>query len=252
MEALAEELLTQGHQVRLLVPYDPDDRLTRVLHRGAPPEQRPLPDHAIPLGRTLGMPLNGAVSNLSLFPEAVSTLSRELRSGSFDVVHIHEPNAAAAGWYATEMAGPPTVATFHTYSRSWVAGTMAANVFGARRLYSKLNARIAADPRVVAVMLDQNVQASDGIFVRFFGRPACTTTVAAALAIKTGCPIVPSHCVRRADGRYLMAYGPVVDWPVSGSRDEEVAALETATPSVVIVTSPGIPSGTGCPASSRV
>lgn len=143
VEALAEELLTQGHQVRLLVPYDPDDRLTRVLHRGAPPEQRPLPDHVIPLGRTLGMPLNGAVSNLSLFPEAVSTLSRELRNGSFDVIHIHEPNAAAAGWYATEMAGPPTVATFHTYSRSWVAGTMAANVFGARRLYSKLNARIA-------------------------------------------------------------------------------------------------------------
>ena len=106
MEALAEELLTQGHQVRLLVPYDPDDRLTRVLHRGAPPEQRPLPDHVIPLGRTLGMSLNGAVSNLSLFPEAVSTLSRELRNGSFDVVHIHEPNAAAAGWYG--MVSPST------------------------------------------------------------------------------------------------------------------------------------------------
>ena len=51
--------------------------------------------------------------------------------------------------------------------------------------------------RVVAVMLDQNVQPGDGIFVRFFGRPACTTTVAAALAIKTGAPIVPAHCVRR-------------------------------------------------------
>ena len=143
VEALAEELLTQGHQVRLLAPHDPDDRLTRVLHRGARPEQRSLPDYMIPLGRTLGMPLNGAVSNLSLFPEAVSTMSRELRYGGYDVVHIHEPNAAAAGWFATEMLGAPTVATFHTYSRSWVAGTMAANFFGARRLYSKLNARIA-------------------------------------------------------------------------------------------------------------
>src|SRR4249920_3307846 len=73
--------------------------------------------------------------------------------------------------------------------------------------------------RVVAVMLDQNVQASDGIFVRFFGRPACTTTVAAALAIKTGCPLVPAHCVRRADGRYRMAYGPMVEWPRTGRRD---------------------------------
>ena len=143
VEALGEELLEQGHEVRLLAPYDPDDRLTRALHRGARPERRPLPDHVIPLGRTLGMPLNGAVSNLSLFPEAVSTLGRELRNGGFDVVHVHEPNAAAAGWHATELAKGTTVATFHTYSRTWVTGSMAANFFGARRLYSKLSARIA-------------------------------------------------------------------------------------------------------------
>jgi phosphatidylinositol alpha-mannosyltransferase len=144
VESLAEELSIQGHEVRLLAPYDPDDHLTRVLHRGARPERRPLPDHLIPLGRTLGLPLNGAVSNLSLFPEAVSTLGRELRRVPYDVVHVHEPNAAAAGWYATELAGAAaTVATFHTYSRSWMAGTLAANAFGARRLYSKLNARIA-------------------------------------------------------------------------------------------------------------
>jgi KDO2-lipid IV(A) lauroyltransferase len=87
--------------------------------------------------------------------------------------------------------------------------------------------------RLVAVMLDQNVQASDGIFVRFFGRPACTTTVAAALALKTGCPIVPAHCVRRADGRYLMAYGPVVEWPRTGRRDEDTAALTQHLTSII-------------------
>jgi Kdo2-lipid IVA lauroyltransferase/acyltransferase len=87
--------------------------------------------------------------------------------------------------------------------------------------------------RVVAVMLDQNVQASDGIFVRFFGRPACTTTVAAALAIKTGCAIVPAHCVRRADGRYRMVYGPEVEWTGSGRRDEDIAALTQRLTSVI-------------------
>jgi KDO2-lipid IV(A) lauroyltransferase len=87
--------------------------------------------------------------------------------------------------------------------------------------------------RVVAVMLDQNVQAKDGIFVRFFGRPACTTTVAAALAIKTGCPIVPAHCVRRADGRYRMVYGPLVEWTGSGRRDEDIAALTQQLTSII-------------------
>ena len=89
------------------------------------------------------------------------------------------------------------------------------------------------DGRVVAVMLDQNVQAKDGIFVRFFGRPACTTTVAAALAVKTGCPIVPAHCVRRADGRYLMAYGPRVEWTGTGRRDEDIQALTQQITSVI-------------------
>ena len=143
VEALARELQDTGHEVRLLAPYDPDDRLARVMHRGARPEPRPLPDHLISLGRTLGLPMNGAVSNLSLFPEAVSTLGRELRNGDFDVVHVHEPNAPVASWFATEAARQPVVGTFHTYSRSWLAGTVTANGFGARRLYSKLSARIA-------------------------------------------------------------------------------------------------------------
>jgi KDO2-lipid IV(A) lauroyltransferase len=87
--------------------------------------------------------------------------------------------------------------------------------------------------RVVAVMLDQNVQPGDGIFVRFFGRPACTTTVAAALAIKTGAAIVPAHCVRRADGRYRMAYGPEVEWTGSGRRDEDIKILTQQITSVI-------------------
>src|SRR5918998_6636986 len=78
VEALAHELSGLGHDVRLLAPYDPDDRLARVSHRGARPQQRPLPDHVVPLGRTMGFPMNGAVSNLAAFPETVGAVGREL------------------------------------------------------------------------------------------------------------------------------------------------------------------------------
>ena len=143
VEALAEELLEQGHEVRLLAPYDPDDRLARVTHRGARPQERPLPDHVIPLGRTMGLPMNGAVSNLAVLPEVVGTLGRELRTGGFDLVHVHEPNAPYVSWYATEVSRVPTVGTFHTYSTSAAANHFAASFVGARRLYSKLSSRIA-------------------------------------------------------------------------------------------------------------
>jgi phosphatidylinositol alpha-mannosyltransferase len=143
VEALAQELTAQGHEARLLAPYDPDDRLARVLHRGAAPEQRPVPDYLIPLGRTFGLPMNGAVTNLSSSPEAIRILGRELRYGGYDVVHVQEPNVPVISWFAAEAARVPTVGTFHSYSTSWIPNSIAANVMGARRIYSKLNARIA-------------------------------------------------------------------------------------------------------------
>ena len=53
IEALAGQFLAQGHDVRVLAPYDPDDRLSVRLHRGARPQGRPLPEYVVPLGRTV-------------------------------------------------------------------------------------------------------------------------------------------------------------------------------------------------------
>jgi phosphatidyl-myo-inositol alpha-mannosyltransferase len=142
VEALAAQLLEQGHDVRLLAPYDPDDRVARLAHRGARPERRQRPDYLVPLGRTVGLPANGAVSNVSVFAEGVHTLSRELRKGRYDLVHVHEPNAPVAGWLATEWFRGPLVGTFHTYSTRRIANN-AAVLIGARRLYNKLHVRIA-------------------------------------------------------------------------------------------------------------
>jgi phosphatidylinositol alpha-mannosyltransferase len=142
VEALAEELIRQGHDVRLLAPYDPDDRVARFAHRGARPEPRKAPDYFISLGRSVGVPANGAVSNVTFAPYAVSVLSRELRHGGYDVVHVHEPNGAVASCFTTESARIPIVGTFHTYSESF-ANRVASGPLGMRRLYNKLHVRIA-------------------------------------------------------------------------------------------------------------
>jgi KDO2-lipid IV(A) lauroyltransferase len=77
----------------------------------------------------------------------------------------------------------------------------------------------------VAILVDQNVQEQDGIFVEFFGRPAATTTVAAALAVKTGCALVPVHCEARPDGGYTFVYSRPVEWTTTGSREADIARL---------------------------
>jgi KDO2-lipid IV(A) lauroyltransferase len=86
---------------------------------------------------------------------------------------------------------------------------------------------------VVAIVIDQNTQKKDGIFVDFFGRPACTTTVAAALALKTGCLIVPVRCPLMPDGRYRMIYERPVEWTGKGRGPEDVAALTQHLTSII-------------------
>jgi phosphatidylinositol alpha-mannosyltransferase len=143
VEALAEGFLARGHEARMLAPYDPDDRLARVLHRGAAPQRRQVPHHVVPLGRTVALNSNGARTNLALAPESVARLGRELRRGRYDVVHVHEPYAPLVSWCATEIADSALVGTFHAYSTARVANLTAANVLGARRLYNRLGVRIA-------------------------------------------------------------------------------------------------------------
>ena len=79
--------------------------------------------------------------------------------------------------------------------------------------------------RGVAMLLDQNVQERDGIFVEFFGRPAATTTVAAALALKTGCALVPAWTELREDGRYVLRYQPALEVHPEADREAEIARI---------------------------
>ncbi len=141
-QALAEHLLQRGNEVRVLAPWDPPDRLSRTLHRGAPARPRPLPDYLTPLGRTVGFHANGSVSNVSVFPDTITRMRDQLRRGCFDVVHVQEPPAPVLGWDATAFTGAPVVGTFHAYSTKAGPNTIA-NLCGARRKFNQLHTRIA-------------------------------------------------------------------------------------------------------------
>jgi phosphatidylinositol alpha-mannosyltransferase len=142
IEALAGELIAGGHEVRVLAPFDRDDRRAAWRHRGTRPQRRETPEWLIPLGPTIGWPLNGAVSNLAHTPTAIATLRRELRAGQFDVVHVHEAVAPVVGWDVLTSADAPLVGTFHCYSEAKVPHAVA-GLLGARRKLNRLSARIA-------------------------------------------------------------------------------------------------------------
>ena len=141
VEALAEQFISQGDHVRVLAPWDPPGFLSHRLHRSQP-DLREAPDYLVPLGRTVGVGANGAVSNLSVFPHGPISLRRELRAGKYDVVHVHEPLAPLVGWDAMTFKDTPVVGTFHAYSTKAFPNHLA-TLLGARRRFNQLSARIA-------------------------------------------------------------------------------------------------------------
>ncbi|MHB8492016.1 MAG: glycosyltransferase [Solirubrobacteraceae bacterium] len=143
IEALSGELRAMGHEARIIAPFDPPGALARRMHRGAAPQSCALPEGFVSLGRTVGIPANGAVSNLAVGPRAIATLRRELRAGGYDVVHIHEPVAPMVSWDALCHApGAALVGTYHSFSENALTNGIGC-ALGARRRMERLDVRIA-------------------------------------------------------------------------------------------------------------
>jgi len=95
-----------------------------------------------------------------------------------------------------------------------------------RKLLSCLQAN-----KIIGVLLDQNVDWYEGVFVNFFGRPACTNKGLALVALKTGASVVPVFSARGKDGRYRIVIGKEIALIRTGDklRDvEENTALFTS------------------------
>ena len=68
---------------------------------------------------------------------------------------------------------------------------------------------------LLAVLIDQHMTSPDAIYVDFFGRPASTTSTLAALALRTGAPVIPLFAFPLPGGRYRMIYEHPVEPPSS-------------------------------------
>jgi KDO2-lipid IV(A) lauroyltransferase len=79
--------------------------------------------------------------------------------------------------------------------------------------------RALAENQAVAILIDQHIQSSDAIYVDFFNRPAATTSALAALALRTGAPVVPVFALPLPGGRFRMVYEHPVDPPRSDAPD---------------------------------
>src|SRR3990172_7017860 len=124
VRGLARELRTRGHDVAIIAPAD-----------------GPVDDDVIGVGRSIPIPDNGTIVRVALAPAAVARTTRRIHSGSYDLVHLHEPMIPAVCLSALLTSTAPLVGTFHMFasSRRWYRPFAPL----ARRAIPRLAARIA-------------------------------------------------------------------------------------------------------------
>ncbi len=89
--------------------------------------------------------------------------------------------------------------------------------------------RVLKDNECLGFILDQNMIRREGIFVDFFGRPACTTPGLALLAAHAQSPVVPVFMIREADGRHRMKILPALPPPPDRKPESLAAATQQYT-----------------------
>lgn len=82
--------------------------------------------------------------------------------------------------------------------------------------------RYLKDNGIIGLLIDQNVDWYEGVFVDFFGRPACTTDGLALLALHTEAPVMPAFLVRVGEGRFRLVIGEEVPIVKTGDRKADV------------------------------
>ncbi|HLU33379.1 MAG TPA: glycosyltransferase family 4 protein [Natronosporangium sp.] len=157
VQDLAETLIDLGHTVSVLAPAD---------------EESVLPPYVVPAGRSVPVRYNGSVARLTFGPLSAARVRRWLRSGRFDVLHVHEPLSPSLSMLAVFAARGPVVATFHTaMTRS---RAMAAAQGALQLVLERITARIAVSNLARRVQVEHlgggAVEIPNGVAVRRYAQ----------------------------------------------------------------------------------
>jgi phosphatidyl-myo-inositol alpha-mannosyltransferase len=96
---LAVALQRLGHTVSVLAPCA---------------DETDLPDFVVSAGGAVSLSYNGSKAKIAFGPATVRRVRRWLRSGDFDVLHVHEPVSPSVSILSCWSAKGPIVATWHS------------------------------------------------------------------------------------------------------------------------------------------
>ena len=77
----------------------------------------------------------------------------------------------------------------------------------------------------VGILMDTNMTPPQGVFVDFFGIPACTASGLARVALKTGAAVVPAFTIwDAAIGKYKISFAPALNLVQTGNAEVDAVS----------------------------
>lgn len=83
--------------------------------------------------------------------------------------------------------------------------------------------KVLAEGGTIGILADHNTTREEGVFVDFFGVPACTSSGLARVALRTGAAVVPGFLRWDEPGRkYILSFAPALELCRSGDDEADV------------------------------
>lgn len=82
--------------------------------------------------------------------------------------------------------------------------------------------RLLQNNQIIGILSDQNVARHEGVFVDFFGRPACTGVGLAVMAMRSGAPVLPAFMARQKSGKYQLILKPAIEAVITDDYERDL------------------------------
>ena len=103
--------------------------------------------------------------------------------------------------------------------------TLSGNRLINKREFARPILKALHDNEAVGILVDQNASLDTGVFVDFFGIPACVNPGFAKLAAHSGAAVIPGFALwSHAESRYVLRFYPPVD--ITGDAEVDTRAIQ--------------------------
>ena len=103
--------------------------------------------------------------------------------------------------------------------------SLSGNTLIDKREFARQILKALAANEAVGILVDQNAAPEEGVFVDFFGMPACAFTGFAKLAAHSGAAVIPGYALwSETENRYILHFDAAL--PVTGNAAVDTARIQ--------------------------